>query len=109
MTPQQPFLVPSIILAVLTIPLVLGIMPPNRWYGIRTKKTLSDRRIWQRANMFGGGCLGAASLVYILAGKRFPMPPPTSGDLTSYVLHFGVFLGPLLVAGLLTRSYIKRL
>jgi hypothetical protein len=108
-TAAQPFLVPSIMLTVLAIPLVLGLVPPNRGYGIRTTKTLSDRDIWRRANVFGGGAVGGASLVYIFVGRYFPMPPPGSSDLAAFGLHLGLWLGPLLVAGLLTHAYIKRL
>ena len=109
MTPQQPFLVPSIILVFLVVPLALGLVPPNRWYGVRTKKTLSAPGIWRRANVFGGCCLGAASVVYIFAGRYVPYPPPGSGDLAAFGLHLAVFLGPLLLALLLTGWYIRRL
>ena len=109
MTPQQPFLVPSIITVFIVIPLALGLVPPNRVYGVRTKKTLADREVWRRANVFGGCCLGAASVIYIFAGRYVPYPPPGSGDLAAFALHLALFVGPLLLALLLTGWYVRRL
>ncbi len=109
MTAQQPFLVPAIIFVFVTIPLVLGLVPPTRGYGVRTKKTLGDPAIWRRANSFGGSALGLASLVYIFVGRYFPMPPRGSADLAAFGLHLGLFLGPLLLAILVTGLYIRRL
>jgi hypothetical protein len=108
-TPQQPFLVPSIIVVFVVIPLVLGLVPPNRVYGVRTKKTLADPELWRRANVFGGCALGLAALVYIFAGRYIPYPPAGSGDLAAFGLHLGLFVGPLLLAVLLTGLYIRRL
>jgi len=107
--PQQPFLVPSIILAFIVVPLALGVVPPNRFYGARTKKTLADRELWRRANVLGGGGFGAASVVYIFAGRYVPSPPPGSGDLAAFALQLALFLGPLLLALLLTGWYVRRL
>lgn len=109
MRSAQPFLVPSIIVVVLAIPLALGLVPPNRVYGVRTRKTLSDRDLWRRANTFGGCCLGLASLVYVLAGRYVPYPPPGSGDLAAFGLHLALFLGPLALALVLTGVYVRRL
>ena len=38
----------------LSIPLILGRVPPNHFYGCRTKKTLSDPKIWYEANRVSG-------------------------------------------------------
>jgi uncharacterized membrane protein len=38
----------------LSIPLILGRVPPNSLYGCRTKKTLSDSNLWYRANRVSG-------------------------------------------------------
>lgn len=36
------------------IPLALKRVPPNRWYGFRTAKTLSNQTIWYAANRVVG-------------------------------------------------------
>jgi hypothetical protein len=41
---------------------VLRKIPPNLFYGVRTRKTLSDPRIWYEANYQGGIALIVASL-----------------------------------------------
>jgi len=38
----------------LSIPLILGRVPPNHFYGCRTEKTLSDPEIWYEANRISG-------------------------------------------------------
>src|SRR4029077_14059635 len=43
---DQPFFIPSLLISLVAIPLVLGVIPRNRWYGIRTAQTLSDERVW---------------------------------------------------------------
>lgn len=44
---------PVLIIA-LSIPMVLGKIPPNRFYGFRTRKTLSNLDVWYRANRLAG-------------------------------------------------------
>ena len=46
----QPFFVPAVIILVVSLPLVLGLIPRNRVYGIRTRQTLSDDRTWYSVN-----------------------------------------------------------
>ena len=60
-----PMALPLISIAI-AIPLVLQRVPPNLWYGFRTRKTLLNRDIWYRANYLGGSALlfsGIAALV----------------------------------------------
>jgi len=57
----------------LGIPLKLNKIPPNRWYGFRTRKTLSDDDIWYAVNsatgedmVRGGASLAACSFFVIV-------------------------------------------
>ena len=50
----------------LSIPLVLGWVKPNPWYGVRTRKTRSSPEIWYRANRIGGIYLVVATLIALL-------------------------------------------
>ena len=55
----------GILLAALSIPLILGRVPPNHWYGFRTSKTLRSAKLWRAANHYAGWCLlatGAATV-----------------------------------------------
>ena len=47
----------GILLAALSIPLILGRVPPNRWYGFRTSKTLRSAKLFRAANHYAGWCL----------------------------------------------------
>lgn len=51
---DQPFFLPAAIIGVLEIPLILGLVPRNRLYGVRTSKTLADDHAWYPANRVGG-------------------------------------------------------
>jgi uncharacterized membrane protein len=57
----------------LGIPLLQGRIPPNRFYGSRTKKTLSDERIWYAVNRITGRDLiiGGVAVVITAIGIQF--------------------------------------
>ena len=42
----QPFAIPTAILFLISMPLVLGLIPRNHFYGVRTLKTLSGDGVW---------------------------------------------------------------
>jgi len=44
----------GILLAALAIPMALGRVPRNRWYGYRTPRTLADDRTWDVVNRVSG-------------------------------------------------------
>jgi uncharacterized membrane protein len=44
----------GLLLIGLSIPLISGRVPPNHFYGCRTKRTLSDPKIWYEANRLSG-------------------------------------------------------
>lgn len=60
-----PFGLPVVTIAI-ALPLVMEKIPPNLWYGFRTRKTLSDPVIWYRANYLGGMDLLFAGIIAIL-------------------------------------------
>ena len=57
MNSTTPFLISAGILALVSIPLIANLVPPNRFYGFRTPRTLSNERIWYRVNRFAGWAL----------------------------------------------------
>ena len=54
-----------VLLIVLAVPLILGIVPRNRIYGVRTRGTLASDDVWYAANRIGGMVLLLAGLVWI--------------------------------------------
>lgn len=55
-------LVGAAVVAAASIPLILKAVPPNRIYGFRTRKTLSNEALWYRANAFAGWALLIAAI-----------------------------------------------
>ena len=59
----------QILIIILSIPLIIEKIGPNHIYGFRTSKTLSDEKIWYKANRFGGWCMliaGMSGIIYLL-------------------------------------------
>ncbi len=50
----------------LGLPLALGKIPPNHWYGFRTTKTLASSQTWYAANQVAGQDLMIAGVVLLL-------------------------------------------
>jgi uncharacterized membrane protein len=106
---DQPFFIPSLLISVIAIPLVLGVIPRNHWYGIRTAQTLSDERVWLRSNRFGGWVFLFSSMIYFTIARMFPATKPPRSDFALWGLHLCGFLLPLVASILLTRKYVKGL
>lgn len=88
-------------LAVASLPLILRVVPPNRFYGMRTRLTLSSAEVWYAANEFTGWCVFAAAATSALI---FWIGP--SDWLVRSWISNAVFLIPLSVA--LVTSYARR-
>jgi hypothetical protein len=63
----------GLLLAGLSIPLIVGLVPPNRFYGFRTAKTLSDAGIWYAVNRVAGWDTLAAGVTIVLASLAIAM------------------------------------
>jgi len=71
------YLVTGGLLIGLGVPMWLRRIRPNRWYGFRTPRTLSDERIWYPANRTVGGwmiVLGAALIAVSVTVYLAPVP-----------------------------------
>ncbi len=106
---HQPFIIPSAIFFILSLPLILRFVPRNRIYGIRTSKTISDELVWYRANRYGGWMVLLSSLFYFLVALLFPTSDSHDSDFLLWLLHLFAFTAPLLLSLYLTAKYIKRL
>jgi uncharacterized membrane protein len=67
----------GLVLIGISVPLILRKVPPNSFYGCRTRKTLSDPKIWYEANQISGkdfctsgAIVLVASLLMLLFGKN---------------------------------------
>jgi uncharacterized membrane protein len=73
-------------MALLSLPMAMGMVPPNRFYGFRTAKTLSSPRIWYAANQRAGWLLFAAGVVSLLASLWITHMPGATPQVTQLLL-----------------------
>jgi hypothetical protein len=80
------FVVSGLVLVGISIPLILGKIPPNGWYGFRVRKTMENPEIWYPVNQFAGKRLLLASLVFSLAAPGIYFIPGLQVDTFSYAV-----------------------
>ena len=107
MKAKAPFLIPSILIVIISIPLVMGWIPRNRFYGVRTRKTLSDERLWYAVNRFGGWLFIASGLVYF--GIALLVPYSADSASLNWWAHIVGLLLPLFISIFIIHSYTKHL
>ena len=103
---RHPFLIPSCLILLVSIPLVLGIVPRNRVYGIRTCKTMSDDSIWYPANRFGGWALIISSGISVVVSWMMPYDPM---QFSTFLLALAGFTAPLMLGVIATLWYSRKL
>lgn len=91
------------LIALISVPLILRRVRPNRYYGLRTRRTLADSTLWYDANAYAGWALLAAAAASALMLYLLPLP---------YRLKvwpmLAVFLVPLGVALAACRARLRR-
>jgi uncharacterized membrane protein len=105
----QPFFFPALFIGLFAVPLMFCLVPKNRFYGFRTPKTMSDDKLWYRANRFGGGLVLASSAIYLLFAMIFPMTGSQDSRFSLWLAHLFVFAVPLLTSIKVTLGYLRRL
>lgn len=91
------------------LPLVGRRVPPNRWYGVRTPKTLADPAVWYDANAIGGRDLAlagaAVALTAVATGWLATGMPPETVALVNIV----VFGAAMVAATVHTFAALRRM
>ncbi len=95
---DQPFAIPALLFLVMALPLVLRLVPRNRFYGIRTRQALSDDGCWYEANRRGGLGVMLAGLIYLAVASVLPYDKADPRNFTTFAAHLAAFAGPLLLA-----------
>jgi uncharacterized membrane protein len=66
------------LIAVVAVPLLLKLVPPNPIYGVRTEKTLDSSETWYKVNIYGGKALliaaGVAALLLMVYSGTYLRP-----------------------------------
>ncbi len=92
----------------ISIPLILGKIPPNHWYGFRTRKTLSNKEIWYKVNKYMGkdlAILGCLMVLYNLVLFIFK-PTVLSFEPTGNMI---LLVGGVVVVLVRSLLYLKKL
>jgi len=89
--------------AVTSLPLALRMVPPNPFYGFRTRFTRSSREVWFDANAFAGRAMFAASVVsaFMLLAGLVPRGAPWG--------PVAVVIVPMAIATLAMWLYLRHL
>jgi uncharacterized membrane protein len=90
---HQPFFVPAALFAALAAPLLLGLVPRNRFYGVRTAKTLSDPGSWKNVNRLCGALMLVSSGVYFAVAASTPLAD--GKDFGLWLEHLAAFALPI--------------
>jgi uncharacterized membrane protein len=98
------FLAATGVVAAAAIPLILRIVPPNRFYGFRTSRTLDDRELWLRVNRFAGLALLIAAAVTTFA---FILAPGLASGRS--FLGLLIFVAPLVTAVGASVVYLRKI
>jgi hypothetical protein len=92
----------SALIAIISVPLILQLVPPNNIYGFRTSLTRSTPELWYAANAFMGWALLIASAISMALVLNLPE--------TEQRWRMRVaFLTPILSAVAISFAYLMRL
>jgi hypothetical protein len=80
----------GLLLIGLSLPLMRGKVPPNSWYGFRTRFTLDNPEIWYPVNAWAARRLLVVGLVTVIAALFTPLIPESA--LPAYSLLISIFL-----------------
>ena len=94
---KQPFAIPALALSILAIPLVFRVVPRNRFYGVRTRRTLSDDQTWKSTNRVAGIVIMVASAVYGAIALACPYDRRASNNFLTWGIHLIGFVVPMVV------------
>jgi uncharacterized membrane protein len=109
MMTSQPFTIPALLLFIVAVPLVLGVIPRNRFYGVRTARTLFDDGVWYPANRLAGAAIMAASGVYGALAAIAPYDRMAPDAFSMWYIHLVGFVAPVAVALAAALWYTRRL
>src|SRR5439155_7773639 len=91
------FVCSGLLLSGLSIPLIMGKIGPNPWYGFRVERTLSDPKVWYAVNAYSAKRLLAVGMATSLGSILLYFVPEI--DVAVYSLACGaIALGGLVVA-----------
>jgi hypothetical protein len=96
-------------IALVSLPLILGKIGPNPFYGLRVKRTLDDPAAWYAGNRYASwGMLATAALLMLVATTGYALMPDLGMPAYALTCLAAMVVG-LLVSLVLTFRYLRRL
>lgn len=93
-------LIPVVIL-LLAVPQILGMVPRNNIYGLRTPRTLSSDLVWYPANRTAGIFMALAAVVWLISAYLAPQFTASPESARTWTMGIGlVVLAMAVVASL---------
>jgi uncharacterized membrane protein len=99
-------LIVPLMLVALSVPLIYQIVPRNRFYGFRTRYTMSSDQVWYRANKMCGIALLVAGILWLALALVLPNTVTSTQLADRLVRWFGI--GSLTLALLISTWLIYR-
>src|SRR5215813_9005034 len=103
------YAVMGIMLIIVSVPMIIERVPPNRWYGFRTPRTQSDPRIWYAANRIAGQYLAFAGLLVVLATLGVVLLHKQLRPATGATILLVVAIGSITAATVLSFIALRRI
>ena len=91
------------------LPLILGKVGPNPFYGLRVKRTLDDPAVWYPANRYAAWWLMAAAALLMAVAAAGYIVFPRLGLVPYALTCLGTLVGALAVGLIRTFRYLRRL
>ncbi len=98
----------GLLLAVVAVPLLLGKIPPNGWYGFRVPSTLYNERLWYKVNRYAARWLLASGIITVVGAVALYFVPGLTVDRYAWLLLL-VFALPFGVGLVFSIRYLRRL
>ncbi|MCE5324441.1 SdpI family protein [bacterium] len=99
---------PALVLVFMSIPLILGKIPPNKMYGLRVKKTLESPDIWYPANQYAGWAMLWAGVTTLIMTTLLAFIPQVSIAVYGIVCLV-VFVAAVVISVVLSFINLSRL
>ena len=99
----------GLLVILICVPMILEMVPPNNWYGFRTRRTLSDPDVWYPANRIAGQYLAVAGTVIVLTTLLVFLFQKSLRPNTASIILLSVSLISILGATVLSLIALRRI
>ena len=97
------------LIILLCVPMILEMVPPNNWYGFRTRRTLSDPNVWYPANRIAGQYFAVAGVLIVITTLLVFLFHKNLPPKTSSLILLSVSLISILGATVLSLIALRRI